>query len=328
MASLAFALIGCGPMGRGLADALKQVSEARLTAVADPMEEARQQAAEAHGAEAYAEYGEVLARDDVEAVIVATPTTFHKEVTMAAAQAGKHVFCEKPMALTLADCDAMMAACEKAGRKLMIGQVLRLMFPWARIKELTADDELGPAKCVDITRVTPWGGRGWRGKMALSGGPLFEVNVHELDLMRHLCGEVEQVSAYGGNLVSPQFDFPDVVLLNLRFRAGAVGRLRGGCAGPTKRYDGEVICEHGTAAFGPGWGELWRQRPGAERERVELATWTQPSGLVRELASFTQWVLHEETPLITAADGRAAVELATAAYRSLETGRPVDLPLR
>jgi predicted dehydrogenase len=328
MASLAFALIGCGPMGRGLADALKQVAEARVTAVADPAEEARQQAAEAHGAEAYADYAEVLARDDVEAVIVATPTTFHKEITIAAAQAGKHVFCEKPMSLTLADCDAMIAACEKAGRKLMIGQVLRLMFPWARIKELTAESELGAARCVDITRVTPWGGRGWRGKMALSGGPLFEVNVHELDLMRHLCGEVEQVSAYGGNLVSPEFDFPDVLLLNLRFRSGAVGRLRGGCAGPTKRYDGEVICQHGTATFGPGWGELWQQRPGAERERIELATWTQPSGLVRELASFTAWVLHGETPLITAADGRAAVELATAAYRSLETGEPVDLPLR
>jgi predicted dehydrogenase len=179
--------------------------------------------------------------------------------------------------------------------------------------------------CVDVTRVMPWNARGWRQHRATSGGPLFEVNVHELDFMRHLCGEVEQVSAYGGNLVRHDLDFPDIWLANLRFRSGAVARLRGGVA-PRSYYGGEVVFESNVSATFE-WGKLTLYRAGADPEALDAKEWTRPSGLQCELGSFTRWVLFGEAPVLTAADGRAAVEMAVAVDRSIEESRPVDLPL-
>jgi predicted dehydrogenase len=318
-------LIGCGPMGRGLADSLHRRSGARVAAVADPVQEARQRAAEAYGAQPFAEYAELLDRDDVQAVVIATPSYLHKEITMAAAQAGKHVFCEKPMALAVADCEAMIEAAGRAGTKLMVGQVLRLMFPFWRIKELTSEAELGAPFCVSIRRVHRWSPRGWRARRDLSGGPLFEVHVHELDFMRHLCGEVAQVSAYGGSFAGQDVDYYDVYLVNLRFRSGAVGHLHGGWAAGGSLYEGRLICPRGLLSFGPEWGVGTVQREGGEPERLTSEGRTGPAGIEWELDSFVNWVLRDEPPVVTAQDGRAAVVLAEAAYRSIAEGRPVNI---
>ena len=329
MAVMRFGLIGCGPMGRDLAKHLREVSETAVVAVSDPADDARQQAAQAHNAQAYTEYPELLSREDVDAVIIATPTHLHKEITIAAAQAGKHVFCEKPMALTIADCDAMIAAADRAGVKLVIGQVLRLLYPFARIAELAREDELGIPVAVDIARYNPWSPRaGWRRRMDQSGGPLYELNVHELDFMRHLCGEVAQVSAAGGNYLHPDLDFPDVFFITLKFRSGAVGRLRGGGASLIQRYIGEVICPRGTLWWDRNEGKQFVCRPGAEPESLDATPWTKPNGYVWELGSFVEWVRRGTAPVVTAQDGRAAVELAEATYRSMESGKPIDLPLR
>src|SRR5512140_569179 len=149
--ALRFGLIGCGPMGRELAKSVQQIPEAKVVVVADPVEEARQQAMQDSDVPGLADAAEVLARREVEAVIIATPNYLHKEHTLAAAAAGKHIFCEKPMALSVADCDEMIAAADRAGVKLMVGQVLRLLFPFARVAELARESELGAPVAVDIT---------------------------------------------------------------------------------------------------------------------------------------------------------------------------------
>ncbi len=326
MARLGVGLIGCGPMGRSLAKSLQSVPEAALVAVSDPVEEARQQAAQEQRVPAHADYQELLARADVGAVIVATPTYLHPEISIAAAAAGKHVFCEKPMALSLTDCDAMIAAAQRAKVKLMVGQVLRLLFPFARVAELAREAELGAPVAVDISRYGPWRPRaGWRRYRSQSGGPLYELNVHELDFLRHLCGEVAEVSAHGGNFLHPEYDFPDLYFVTLCLKSGAVARLRGGGAGQVSKYDGEAICPRGTISW--QWGEGKVYRPDAEPEPITRDQWGKPDGFVWELTSFVEWVLRDTPPVITAPDGRAAVELAQAAYLSLEERRPVALPL-
>jgi predicted dehydrogenase len=268
----------------------------------------------------------LLARADVGAVIVATPNDLHKDMTLAAAAAGKHVFCEKPMALSTADVDAMIAATKAAGVKLMPGQVLRLLYPFARIAELAQEGELGRPMCVDILRYGSWGVRaGWRTTRAQCGGLLFELNIHELDFMRHLCGDVAEVSAYGGNFRHPEFDFEDVFLVNLRFQSGAVGRLRGGCLGYNQRYEGEVMCPGGTVRFQRNEGTTQIFRSEGEPELIDPATWTKPDGYQWELQSFTDWVLHDKAPVFDAQDGRAAVALAEAAVQSIASGKPVRL---
>jgi predicted dehydrogenase len=320
-----FALIGCGSMAGELADSLVSRTDARVTAVVDPVSEARQRAAEAYQAEGYAEHAEALARDDIDAVIVATPTHLHKEIVIDAAQAQKHVFCEKPMALTVSDCDQMIAAAEAAGVRLMVGQVLRLMFPFWRIKELATPGELGTPVCVSIRRLMHLSETGWRGRRAASGGPLFEVHVHEFDLMRHLCGEVAQISAYGGQFLTEGVDYYDICLVNLQFRSGAVGHLHGGRGIGGHVFEGRIICPGGTLSFGPEWGTGAMQRAGEDPEALRADSRSGPVGIDWELDSFVQWVLRGKPPVVTARDGRAAVELAVAAYRSIEEGRPVDI---
>ena len=325
MSELRVGLIGCGPMGRKLADSLTKRSDARVAAVADPAGEARRQAAEAYGAQGCAEWEELLARSDIDAVVIATPSYLHKQMTIAAADCGKHVFCEKPMALNVADCDAMIRAASSAGVKLMVGHVLRLMFPFWRIKQLAGESELGAPFCVGIRRLHRWSPQGWRARLDLSGGPLFEVHVHELDFMRHLCGEVSQVSAYGGSFAGEDADYYDVYLVNLRFRSGAVGHLHGGLTTGGNLFEGTVICPGGMLSFGPGWGTGTVQRGSDDAEQLGSESRIGPVGIDWELDSFVKWLLSDEPPVVTAQDGRSAVELAEIAYRSVAEGRSIDL---
>jgi len=325
---LSVGLIGCGLMGRTLADSFYKRRDARVVAVCDPLTSSREGAARAYEAAAYADYRELLARPDIGAVVIAAPNHLHRDLAVAAAAAGKHIFCEKPMALSVADCDQMIDAAASAGVRLMVGQVLRLMFPFSRMKELATEGELGFPVCVDICRLGGIPRIGWRARRDFSGGPLFETNVHELDLMRHLCGEVQQVSAYGGHFVRREVDYADVYQVNLLFRSGAVGHLHAGCAGAIDTYHGMVICPLGTLSFGPEWLVGRLQRDGAdEAEMLERGEEAKPDGIDLEVASFVAWVLRDELPVVTASDGRAAVELAEAAYLSIGQGRPVDLPL-
>jgi len=325
---LSIGLVGCGGMGKMLADAFHTTGEARVAAVCDPAGPARGNAAELYRARAFADHEDMLACGGVEAVVVAGPNYLHKDLTIAAARAGKHIFCEKPMALSVADCDRMIQAAESAGVKLMVGQVLRLMFPFTHFKELASEEGLGFPACVDITRLGGCPRSGWRARRDMSGGFLFEVSVHELDLMRHLCGEVKQVSAYGGRFVRREIDYPDVYEVNLLFRSGAVGHLHAGGASAVERYEGMVICPGGTLTFGPEWATALLYRDdSAEPVSIEHDEAATPEGVDREVASFVGWVLRDEPPVVTAWDGRAAVELAQAASMSIDQGKPVDLPL-
>lgn len=328
MADVRVGLIGCGGMGRELAQHLRQVPGATLVAVSDPVEEARSQAAGQFGVPAHADPAELIAREDVDAVIIAAPTYLHREFTLAAAAAGKHIFCEKPMALSVADCDEMLADARTHGVKLMVGQVLRLLFPFAAVAELAQDSGLGRPFAVDIARYGMWRPRaGWRRHRDQSGGTLFEMNVHELDFLRHLCGEVAEVSAVGGNYLHPELDYPDLFFITLRFRSGAVGRLRGGGAGFTQRWDGEALCPRGTLRWDRHEGLARVFRPEGEPEVLTPSQWTKPNGFVWELTSFVEWVRAGVPPVIPPEEARAAVELAQAAYQSLDKGRPITLPL-
>ncbi|MCD6351210.1 MAG: Gfo/Idh/MocA family oxidoreductase, partial [Armatimonadetes bacterium] len=129
MAQVRLALIGCGRMGRSLISSVPDIPEAELVLAVDAVEEAAQSVAEEFGCEATTDLEAALARDDIEAVILATPNHMHAPNAIQAAQAGKHVFTEKPMALSAADAADMVRAARQADVKLMVGQVLRYLPP-------------------------------------------------------------------------------------------------------------------------------------------------------------------------------------------------------
>jgi predicted dehydrogenase len=326
---LGIALIGCGGMGRSEARVLKDVPRARLAAVCDVSEAAAREFGAEMGVPAHTDHREVLAREDVGAVMVVTPNGLHTQIVLDAATAGKHIFCEKPFAFTVAECDQMMAAAERAGVRLMVGHVLRLLPLFQRVIDVFDSGVLGRPVAAQITRI------GWLGdpvaryrlRKDLTGGLLYDVTVHEIDLLHRLCGPAESVYALLDNHVQKHVDYEDDAQLLLRFRSGASGHLFASLASPIGASFGTIVGEQGTLRYNHGTGEITYQRQGEGQTPVtETVTGKDgENGYLRELRSFTEWVLDGTPPLLTAAEGRAAIQVAEAAYRSAETKCPVSI---
>jgi predicted dehydrogenase len=329
MAELGFALIGCGGMGRSEARMLGEIPEARLVAVCDLVAAAATAFGREMGVVAVTDYREVLARQDVGAVIVATPNGQHTRVVLDAAAAGKHVFCEKPMALTVAECDQMIAACDGHGVRLMVGHVLRLMPLFQRVIDIFDSGRLGKPVAAQITRL------GWLGdpaaryrlSKALTGGQLYDISVHEIDLLHRIFGPAETVYACAQNYVQAKVDYDDTDHLLLRFRNGGVANLFASLASTIGTSNGTLIGDQGTLRYDHGAGSIVYQRQGDGEAPVTeiVARADGENGYLRELRSFTAWVLHQEAPLLTALEGRAAVQVVEGAYLSAATGQPVTL---
>ncbi len=332
---LAVGLIGCGNMGGSHAKQMAALQTIRLAAACDVDETKARATAEAagEGVAVFSDVDQLLADARVPAVIVATPNFTHKEIVLKALAAGKDVFCEKPMALTVADCDEMIGAARQHGRKLMVGQVLRLITVFAEVRRLVSEGLIGTPRAIRVLRAgARSAGRGdrqratWRMKRQNTGGLLFEVNVHEFDFMRAIMGEVAEVSATMENFFHPEQDYEDHVVVSLRFRDGGVGVLEASTAHAIGTTEGLVTGEKGSIHYNWGRNTLAYRLVDAGNELVDVPVERDAGRSVQsELASFARWVLHDEAPVVTAEDGRRAVQLAEAAYRSAQEKRAVTI---
>ncbi len=330
MSDLGFALIGCGGMGRAEALVLREVPQGRLVAVCDMSEEAAAKLADEMKVPAFTDYHEALRQPDVGAVIVATPNGLHTQIVLDAVAAGKHVFCEKPFAFTVAECDQMIAAAERHGVRLMVGHVLRLLPLFQRVIDIFDSGLLGRPVAAQITRI------GWLGdpqaryrlKKETTGGLLYDISVHEIDLLHRLCGPTQSVYALLDNQVQKQIDYEDCAHLLLRFRSGASGHLFASLASTLGTYHGVIVGEQGTLRFDHTGGTLTYKKAGEGEQAVSetISRGARENGYLRELRSFTEWVLQGKEPLLTAREGRAAIQVVEAAYQSAATGQPVTLP--
>ena len=334
MKQLGFGLVGCGSMGSGLARACNQLENAQIVAVQDVNAEAAQKLEGELEAQAYTELQPMLAHERLDAVIVAVPGFLHAEPACLAAEAGKHVFSEKPMAVSLEDCDAMIAACEAHQVKMMVGQVCRYHAVHSKVKQMVIQGAIGKPTCMVMRRLGGgFGGtwkQNWRNKRDCSGGTLMEVNAHEIDFMRWVCGEVESVSAQGDHYLDTPADYEDIVLASMRFKDGAVGLLHSSNASAIGEYGGRLDGTEGSLHFPSIWGGdagiRWA-RFGEEQKFIPLSDIPVSNPVQSELAAFVDAILQDKEPPVTGKDGRAAVEIALAAYRSIQVGQKVDLPL-
>ncbi len=337
MDELLIGLIGAGGMGKGLARAAAGAEGGRVVAVADPAEGAAEVAAaelaEDASIDAYRDVGEMLGREDIGAVLVAVPNFLHAELVKLSAEAGKHVFCEKPMALKVADARAMIEACESAGVKLMIGQVLRYNAPYVWMIDLVRTGELGEAFGMQVTRIAgPWGGRyrsTWRMKKETSGGPLFEVSAHEIDFMRQILGEARTVYASMDNYVNPEADYEDFAHVVINFQEGGRGALLAGHAAKVGSYDGKIFCTDGSILFDSKTGQVTYVAGDEEQQSISYAETGEgyERGVDREVREFIEAVLDDTEVTIPGIEGLRNTEIAQAAQISAASNRVVELPL-
>jgi len=304
------------------------LDESTIAAVYDISPEASSKAAQEFGARKYRSHRGLL-DGDVDAVIVATPNDSHARITIDAAKRGKHVFCEKPMALKLSDCRAMIEAAEKAGVKLMVGQVLRLLPVFWKTKQIVVTGELGAPFAMTVTRL---GGpdalaKGWRTTKKHSGGYLYEINVHELDFMRHVMGEAKSVFASTGHFTDSPVEFEDVAFVQIRYESGGIGTLHCGGSSSIGKYEMMVQCEKGTLANGGFGGPIRYGRFGEEAATVQASEIQKDDAYLEEVQSWVKAITRGTPMVFDGRDGAAAIEIAEAAYRSARTGRAVNLPL-
>jgi predicted dehydrogenase len=190
-------------------------------------------------------------------------------------------------------------------------------------------EELGKPLAMSTLRMGGWGYRtGWRATIEKSGGMLLEVNVHEFDYLRFVCGEPVEVFACGGRLAHDYIDFEDTVFSSFKFQNGAIGNLRALVSSAIGQYTGEIICKEGALTYDNHIGTIRYRRYDGDEVTITKDQLPEFGGVAEETSEFVQSIKENRTPTITGEDGRIAVEMALAVRRSICEGEPVKMGSR
>jgi len=327
-------LIGAGRMGQVFAHHLAfSVAEADFVALADADDATAQEAARRFGvAAAYHDYHELLANPDIEAVVIATPTHTHPEVIAAAAKAGKHIFSEKPLALTLDECQAAIAAVETAGVKFQLGFMRHYDPGYVMAKKQIEAGAIGKPVMFKSVGRDPKRTSLEFARRENSGGLIADMGVHDFDLARWLMGsEVERVSTEGGCLVYPELaEVGDIdnAIINLKFVNGAIGNIdvsRNAVYGYDIRT--EILGSEGGLMIGKlqETPVLVMTREGVCHDTVPYFMQRFGEAYAAEIRDFVGCIVEDRQPGASGADGWAATAIGIAATRSLDEDRPVYL---
>lgn len=334
MSSINIGVLGLGRMGQVYAThTARQVEGAKLVAVADPRKEVAEEfSSRVGGVSVYADYHELLARPDIHAVIVATPTATHREVVIAAAQAGKAIFCEKPTALTLTATDEMIAAVEKAGVVFQVGFMRRFDAGCVNAKQQLDAGVIGDPVAIRSIGRDPGRTSLEFANPAMSGGIIVDMGIHDFDLVRWYMGaEVDRVYTEVSSLVFPELQTVgdvDYAMISLRFENGGLGNVevsRDAVYG----YDiqTEIIGSKGTLKVGylQYTPVVVTTKAGVSHDIVPHFPQRFGMAYTRQIEHFVDCLLTGKTPIVLPSDARAALQIGIAATHSQHEGRVVKV---
>ena len=339
--AIRFGLVGTGGISTQHIEAMRATG-AHLVAVTSASPDRARATAERWGVEWTASLDELLARDDIDAIAVTTPSGFHAEVAMAALRNGKHVIVEKPIALTVADADALIAEGRRADRWIAAVSQRRFEPAIRAVQAAVASGALGRvalivAESLNYRPQSYYDSAAWRGTRALDGGVLMNQAIHEVDLVCWLGGSVASVAAHIATL-GHAMEAEDTATVSLRFANGALGEIVATtCASPgfeqEMRIYGDaghirIVGEAPTEWAVPGVPQPSPEMLQPEVDPTTLAapTWgTDSIGHTRQYADFLDAIRGGRPPAVSGEDARRAVEVVNAAYESDRTGRAVDL---
>jgi myo-inositol 2-dehydrogenase / D-chiro-inositol 1-dehydrogenase len=330
---LKLALIGAGRIGKVHANAvMNSIPNASIVAVADNYLEAAQNLARDYGIGLSGRnHMDAINAPEVDAVIIASSTDTHAPFIIDAARAGKHIFCEKPIAAELSTIDEALAAVKAAGVKLQIGFNRRFDASFLRIKQAIANGEIGTPHLLHIISRDP--APPPIEYVKVSGGIFFDMTIHDFDMARYLFGDVEEIYAAGAVLVNPEIGKAgdiDTAMITLKFSNGAIGTIDNSRKA-VYGYDQRV------EAFGSkGSASNINLYPDAvtisNAETVRQASLPMNFFLerymgsyVRELQDFVNAVEDDKPVPVDGNDGRVPVVMAMAAKKSYLENRPVKL---
>jgi len=224
---LGLCVVGCGDFARTFAQAMRMLpSEVRLFFASRDLKHASGYAEAFNGIGAFGSYEEAAADPDVEAMYICTPHYLHRDHVTMAAGAGKHILVEKPIARTLDEGRAIIAAAGAAGVTLMVAENYRFMAPARRAKALIGDGVIGNLRLIQLQEEALFSPGGWRNHRDLNGGGVFiDGGIHKVDLLRYLAGTPEHVYALELPRATPGLDAEDGLVMVTRSARGVVGLI-------------------------------------------------------------------------------------------------------
>lgn len=325
-----FAAIGTGGMGTVHARALARNPLAELRWLVDlDLPRAEALAGEV-GGRATASMDEALADPGVDAVLIALPTNLHRMATETAARAGTHVFCEKPIARSAADGEAMIAACKAAGVQLMIGHVVRFYPEYEAIKQILDAGTLGRIATVRGARYNPpvQERKPWFADIEKNGGVVLDLMIHELDTFCWMFGDVERLFAHGLSY-DPIHTKRDYAVASLRFRNGVIAHLECSWAHSRFRTSIEIAGQYGLVRQSSEDASTLVFEPSTTHEdgTSHPRTYLRPSAgspPYREMVAFCEALKSGGEMPVTGADGVRAIRLGNAVLDSMRSGQPVS----
>ncbi len=330
---LKIGIIGAGRIGRVHAENLAfRLPEAVVLAIADVSREAAQKVSERCGIPRVAEHAEeLLANPDVEAVLICSPTDTHADLVVKAAKAGKHIFCEKPIAYSLAKIDQALLAVKDAGVNLQTGFNRRFDANFARVRAAVTNGEIGKPHMMHIISRDP--APPPISYIKVSGGIFMDMTIHDFDMARFLIGdEVESIYTAAGVKVDPEIGKAgdlDTALIVLQFKNGVIGTIdnsRKAVYGYDQRV--EILGSDGAIATANCYPN---QAVISNASRIQrdlplnffMDRYTE--SFLAEMRAFATAVLQNKPTPVTGIDGRMAAVMGLAARKSFDERRPVQL---
>ncbi|MCM3870805.1 MAG: Gfo/Idh/MocA family oxidoreductase [Pyrinomonadaceae bacterium] len=321
MTKLKIGIIGAGYIGGVHASILARDERVHIAAVHDVAHEPAQRLANSCGARPAQSASEVI--ESCDAVYITTPNTKHTELAIAAAQSGKHVFCEKPMATSLAEAQAVLETAGKSNSVFQVGHNRRFAPVYTTLKRLLTESHPPHSAHVKMNRgelLQP----AWVGDPLITGGFLYETTIHMFDMMRFLFGEVTMLQALGSTHEYPETDdFSALLQFSGGMHATFASSADAGWLFPYERV--EVFCHHSTIVTRETESIVYNQLldgQNIEQSMHQLAK-EEKLGYQQEDQSFIDSITKGLPPAVTAADGYKSVELVEACYRSVRTSAPV-----
>lgn len=332
-----FAVIGCGMISRFHISAIRCVEAAELIGVFDQQQASAQRAALEYQAKAFASLDELLVCDGVDAVCILTPNGMHAPLALQALKAGKHVVIEKPMALSLADADAIIQAADQAKRLVCVISQLRFSPAVEAVKKALEQKQLGTVVSASLSMKyfrseEYYASSGWRGTWAMDGGgALMNQGIHGVDLLQYLAGPVRKLNALCKTQTRPS-ETEDSAVAILEFTGGAVGTLEGSttcCPGYPRRL--EICGDRGSVVLQEEdilcW-DLPGEPPALDAHNSHASSDPSAisfSGHERQLRNMVNAILYGEPLLVDAKEGRKPIEIILAVYQSSKTGEAITL---
>ncbi|MBN2853085.1 MAG: Gfo/Idh/MocA family oxidoreductase [Clostridia bacterium] len=338
MKKVNFGIIGCGLISNNHADAIRQIDNAVLYGCTDVNEKSLLSFSDKYGIKAYQSVEDMLNDDNIDVVSVCTPSGLHARFAVMAANHGKHVVVEKPMALTVEQCNEIIKASEENHIKVEVICQNRFLNTFRQVKKIIEDGKLGKIVSADIYMKfyrSPeyYASSNWKGTWKMDGGgALMNQGIHGIDIMLFMLGDVKSVFGHARTL-SRDIEVEDTASAVVEYENGALGIIQGTTSvapGYPRRV--EINGDQGSLTMIEGDITVWDVK-GVEKpvnQSESAKSFRDPmnfsiEGHILQLTDMVEVILNDREPFVNQYEGKRAVELITAIYQSSKERKLIEL---